>query len=1065
MSRKIYFRGLSREDNEAFAAGLTSGGWVEVPAYSVTELCKKSEGIAHVSEEDKAALNPSYNSRYNMLKNSLRSGGSADNIIPMLGIHAIRIARSEETYLQLNQFGVDAFTELYTRVIKNDVGNNDAYCVLVYKGRDDEEHLLAVYYDQVFLVPVAGITGALAREINVPWLRPTETGIRWENPMPYLTDDQKVRLYSMIKSMYPIKSNPGIASFLNQYAELADSIDEALIRSYVKVRESEDVVEYIGNDNLSRMTVPGYTEQGDLPRVFNDKLAVIQGDIAPYKGVVIDYTDIGGTKTRLAIVPPLNRAILDSDFNVADIEYLPRIGEDKQFEYIEVTAKIQVGSETVTRRARYGAGDMIDITGLDNVIQMNHMYGVSNKDWKGRLLIRTGMGSVSEQNVTMIDGIKRAKIDRYLPNGSDKVRKYEISSENAAWHLYKTGITTEYLTLVSAKGGEIANLLTNPAVLGHTGTKVDGQGIISFDGGATSIVCHTRLDHNHGYAPLEIKAEEIAQPITPMNADVFKLITGTITLPDVEGAIHPTAVEKFFVADKDSESDLRFPGAFMRLLSFNDEQLAKMMEIRSETGRFELRRSSSVIMNMKDAEYSGGKNDRRDAYVTAVATFIELAVLHMLSNGQKDIKILFAYPKGVRNGLAVIEAKDMLEEFIGSDVTIDVEAYAESTASATYVRKHGNGEIVVARKSPLLTIDIGGYTTDISLYYKGKEIFSSSYSYASIISQLSAGLMLLRGEDRKKHVRSIFGVEEMEGKLAESLIANMKDITGKGGMQVNEAVYATENRKLLEQMYRKDNWKLSGVGSFIKNFHKLWMLPIVDMICLAIKDSGLDNIVVAFTGAGSLFAEKLFKADSECFKQRIISQVFKETGISIEIMFAASKDKQEVAVGMINAFDDGIRGVSAGEISADKSYLENLLNEALERSDDDEELAEDIRNALGRCSSREKPKMSEVRDLADQAVVGKVTRKSYNAFVEGLIADGMIDSEYDDYCGFTSVYDTLTYEPGGFDNFDAIVENTAERFSGISGNGKMSERLLHYLVAFEIANREMARAQCAGKAN
>ena len=76
MSRKIYFRGLSREDNEAFAAGLTSGGWVEVPAYSVTELCKKSEGIAHVSEEDKAALNPSYNSRYNMLKNRLTQHAS-----------------------------------------------------------------------------------------------------------------------------------------------------------------------------------------------------------------------------------------------------------------------------------------------------------------------------------------------------------------------------------------------------------------------------------------------------------------------------------------------------------------------------------------------------------------------------------------------------------------------------------------------------------------------------------------------------------------------------------------------------------------------------------------------------------------------------------------------------------------------------------------------------------------------------------------------------------------------------------------------------------------------------
>ena len=244
--------------------------------------------------------------------------------------------------------------------------------------------------------------------------------------------------------------------------------------------------------------------------------------------------------------------------------------------------------------------------------------------------------------------------------------------------------------------------------------------------------------------------------------------------------------------------------------------------------------------------------------------------------------------------------------------------------------------------------------------------------------------------------------------------------------------------------------------SFITHWHQLWTLPIVDIIASAACYIEGSSAVIAFVGSGSLFLKGVLEADPD-FDRRVWQYVADVSGKTVKAAFVASDGKPEVSRGMIEAyFKKAVYTPQAGD--ADSVMAARILKEAMASLQ--EGSAPGLEKELKCAAASGRVKLSDAKLLAGRCVAAGVNEHTYAEFVRGLSEQALIGEEQDeDECfGISSVYELLAYTPetlGGFDSFESLVSETLESFPMVADNGELNRRMMHYLVAFNIANRNL----------
>ncbi len=1070
MAKKMNMH-LDDKRNEILSAGLSQeGGFAVVPSDILTKALEEAEGIDNVDPVRRSQLEIGINRPYQTARAALKGEGFTEEIYAIAGLHALRICRGDILRLAVFPFGrEDSFTGVIADRLKNDMNHRDKYCALVC-GSD----LLALYYGDLGLVPAAGITAELGEKLDQPYLKVARGEARWLDPMPFLADDQRKRLIMLLGRCYPAKEYPGMAKYLAQYADVISDSEARRLSGLSQASDADaEVRAFIGADKLLSMTPAGYA--GGLPEFFTPKLAVMQCCDAAFMGSVkeVGWRRGGGdvSVATLSFIPPLSRQLLDSGLRIMAVDFEESPDDDRfgcLIRGVNVTVTARDGNETVVRSRFYQIGEMIDLSHIPHAAQQYHMDGIDDQSWQGRILLATNYMAQSVNNLDDI-GMEMPALaplpDTFRPNGST-CEGFQIGSVMAEWVLYKTGVATRYVTVMAEDMTELVNLVTFPPKPQAGLIKCGGEGVISLDCGTTTTHAEVIVDtlNDPDSVPLEIAADDMCQPVTPMSKEQFDNICSAIMLPDIKGSLHPTAVQRFRISS--SPALLNFPNGSGRLIPYGSSELARMITDKSY-GR-------DLFINMKASD-TDQNADRaaanRQAYIMAIATYIKLGSLWLLSRGQSKIRVLFAYPKGLRSTLVFTEALKMVEEESGVELKANV--YPESLAAGEYVRKVRPDGLPIPEHACLVVGDLGGLSFDVDVSAGGETVMSQSYSYASMISQLSAGLALMRRPHKQaldmwgkagpeSIINSIFpGVGRVRSgdgaELAGGISQSLERVMDQNSVaDMISCVYDNSNRKLLEQLYRTEKWSMPAGDSFITHWHQLWTLPIVDIIASAACYIEGSSAVIAFVGSGSLFLKGVLEADPD-FDRRVWQYVADVSGKTVKAAFVASDGKPEVSRGMIEAyFKKAVYTPQAGD--ADSVMAARILKEAMASLQ--EGSAPGLEKELKCAAASGRVKLSDAKLLAGRCVAAGVNEHTYAEFVRGLSEQALIGEEQDeDECfGISSVYELLAYTPetlGGFDSFESLVSETLESFPMVADNGELNRRMMHYLVAFNIANRNL----------
>lgn len=1068
---------VERKKNEILSATINGEGrFVRVSPEILLKALESAEGVDLVTPERMAQLEPNINSPHSMACAALAGTGSQNAIYGLTGVYALNIIIGDRLELALYPFERGNFTRVIAEKIRQDMGGRDSYCAMIYKD-GNEEHLIAIYYHDIGFVPAAGISKDLVSRLNIPFLTANERGVFWSDPMKSLSIDQAKRLLLILKDTFPQREFPGMASYVESYAHYLSTDDELRLRKLMPEHTSDEVSHFIGIDRFARMRPAGYLENARLPEFFTPRLAIMQSQSRAYMGHTTEISYMGENERRfvpVSILPPLSRELLDSSLKVMDIEYKMTSSDEGglALKATEVIVTARSGDETIVRRHVYSkATDMVDLTDMPHVLQMYHMANISDEDWNGRMLMVTKFGTQSRNNIDdiglpmpSIGGINCAA----RPNGHE-AEAFSVGSGNADWAIIKTGMATKYVTMASEGGEELVNLLVTPAAGESFAGRCSGKGYISLDCGTTSTHMELVLDDSSYPEPFlpTIASNDICQKITPISDETFALLSSAIMLPDISGALQPTAVQRFHTSG--APALLSFPNGNGRLLPYSSADLTRLMSDK------EAARDLFTNMKMSDIGRDAAKAAaNRQAYALAIASHIQLGYLYLLSRGQQNIEVLLAYPKGLRSNSVFMEALEMVRQNAG---TISWSAFAESHAAGEYVRHVRPDGLPITAGSPLIVADLGGMSIDIDVSLNGKSVHSLSYGYASIISQLSAGLALMRKPHKMAYERwgtgqsrdimnSIFAkLPSLKSgdtaNLAKRLDTNIAETMGYRDLaKMIDIPFDNSNRKLLEQLYRTTDWHMPINDSFISHWHQLWALPILEIIADAMKSLEQKSAIVAFVGSGSLFLKGVFESDPS-FKARALEFIEQVSGVLARLTFVATEGKPEIAKGMLVARQNGAEhGTQMGE--SERELIRSILNEAAARLPSDRG---DLLNEIKECESNERLKLNEAKLLAGRCVAADITQESYDAFVKELALAATVDCETDEEAcfGLNSVYELLAYTAktmDGYDSFEAIVEETLANFPSIAENGELSTRILHYLIAFNVANRNLLHRQC-----
>lgn len=1058
------FNGITDQcDREIRDTLKNSGGFTRITSEMLTKAFRDGAEAEPVSPARAVEIDPNINRPYRESCRALEGDNDLQTaFFATVGLLAVRMLRGHRTAFEVRTFPQNDMTLAIVEQLEHDTGRDGLYCGLFWHDGDDKE-LLAVYYPKNGVLAAApGIPQRVVEDLDLPFLT-WDGQACWSDPMPHLSPDCQRRLRFMVERLYPARLYPGAAAWLEGCGVQLDDAERRQLKGLVRIDEPRSVVEFIGEDRMAALTVPGCR----LPEVFMPQLAVMQCGHDAQPAHMGDILELNGTKMH--VLPPMTSELLDSDCAVLRARYLSD-GSGS----VRVDLTIRCDGEILARSRTYAADEIVDITAAPAVLQNFHMANVSDSDWNGRFLIATNFSRPNRNNIASV-GYSLAEfgeIDSCIirPNGRNDVERFMLTSKNAEWALYKTGIETKYATLCDINGAPVVNLMTEPAACRWTPGRYMGTGYISLDGGTTTSHLEVVLDDLFELDPqlLDIRADELCQPIGPMDPGNFDEICRTIGLPDFHGPLHPTAVQRFHMDG--APGDLEFPGGMGRLLNFSSDDLAKMTEDREG--------SLDLFLNMKGGSSSRRMADENEkAYIIALATFVQMAYLWLTSHGQRRMEILMAYPGGARQPRALCKAVNMVARNIPHN-DLHCTTYTEAQAAGEYVRRIRPNGLPIGNLTGLVVIDLGGSTSDIDVCRDGESCLSESLVYASNISQLSAGLALMRRphEQARRHwnnhgaygvLNGIFGhigpnrAPDVAA-LAASLSRRLADAMASGEVSHQlDAVYDEKNRKLLEQLYRTVDWNLPDHDAFTLHWHELWALPYIDILTSAVGQLQDQPAIAAFVGSGSIFLKGVLQADP-AFKQRIDRHICDKSHVTtFASAFVGDANKPEVARGMIYAHQAGLASPDGGESEASMirrtlQTLNPMLPEHNVR----------LQNRYAELTEARSCSIHDVRQLTGEILAAGLTREEYDAFVRRVTEEKLVEDEETtaDAFGLYSVYDLLVYSAdtmGGFDAFENIVIETLENFPLACTCSAESREILLWLIAFNVANRNLLRLQRA----
>ena len=125
-----------------------------------------------------------------------------------------------------------------------------------------------------------------------------------------------------------------------------------------------------------------------------------------------------------------------------------------------------------------------------------------------------------------------------------------------------------------------------------------------------------------------------------------------------------------------------------------------------------------------------------------------------------------------------------------------------------------------------------------------------------------------------------------------------------------------------------------------------------------------------------------------------------------------------------------------------------------------------LQNRYAALTEERSCSMHDVRQLVGDTLAADLTREEYDAFVHRVTEEKLVADEETtaDAFGLYSVYDLLVYSAdtmGGFDAFENIVIETLENFPLACTCSTESREILLWLIAFNVANRNLLRLQRA----